>query len=206
MAASLAGLAPSLSSVKSPRTSLHRPFSSAPVSLHISVSLSHTSLQLRRGYLTCSTPGPLSRRGGSYFVHCSVAEHDTQVETAPETGTILEGDGEVAVSDGSAAVDLTGITEWELDFCSRPIMDERGKKVWELLVCDSTRSLEHSQYFPSNKINSATLRDALSTLMDERGLSKPQKVRFFRFVTLHYSFATYPNQKKKMKDRPVAAR
>lgn len=43
---------------------------------------------------------------------------------------------------------------WELDFCSRPIVDERGKKVWELLICDPDRSFEYSQFFPNNKINS----------------------------------------------------
>ena len=43
---------------------------------------------------------------------------------------------------------------WELDFCSRPIIDERGKKVWELLICDPDGSFEYSQFFPNNKINS----------------------------------------------------
>lgn len=43
---------------------------------------------------------------------------------------------------------------WELDFCSRPILDERGKKLWELIICDPTRSFEYSQYFPNNRINS----------------------------------------------------
>lgn len=43
---------------------------------------------------------------------------------------------------------------WELDFSSRPILDERGKKVWELLICDPQRSFEYAQYFPNNKINS----------------------------------------------------
>jgi hypothetical protein len=42
----------------------------------------------------------------------------------------------------------------ELDFCSRPLLDERGKKVWELLVCSSDRSFEYAQYFPNSKINS----------------------------------------------------
>lgn len=44
--------------------------------------------------------------------------------------------------------------EWELDFCSRPILDERGKKLWELIICDPDRTFEHTQYFPNNKINS----------------------------------------------------
>jgi hypothetical protein len=61
-----------------------------------------------------------------------------------------------ATSGGPKAVPTS--TEWEMDFCSRPIVDERGKKVWELLICDPTRSFEYAQYFPNNKINSAEVR------------------------------------------------
>lgn len=43
---------------------------------------------------------------------------------------------------------------WELDFCSRPLLDERGKKRWELLICSPDRHFEYSAYFPNNKINS----------------------------------------------------
>lgn len=48
--------------------------------------------------------------------------------------------------------------QWELDFCSRPILDDRGKKVWELLICDADRSFEYAKYFPNNKINSNEVR------------------------------------------------
>ena len=43
---------------------------------------------------------------------------------------------------------------WEIDFCSRPLLDERGKKVWELLICDPARDFEYAEYFPNSKINS----------------------------------------------------
>jgi hypothetical protein len=56
-------------------------------------------------------------------------------------------------SSSSSSVSTSDIIE--LDFCSRPLLDERGKKVWELLVCSPDRSFEFSQYFPNNKINSA---------------------------------------------------
>lgn len=52
--------------------------------------------------------------------------------------------------------------EWELDFCSRPLLDERKKKVWELLICDPTGSFRFSQYFPNNKVNSAEARHKIS--------------------------------------------
>ncbi|KAI5055549.1 hypothetical protein GOP47_0029070 [Adiantum capillus-veneris] len=75
--------------------------------------------------------------------------------------------------------DLSSIREWELDFCSRPILDSRGKRLWELLICDSNRSLQFAKYFPNNVINSVTLKDAMLSVM-QLGLPKPQKVRFFR--------------------------
>eukprot|EP00882_Tetradesmus_deserticola_P006731 GHRQ01007084.1.p1 GENE.GHRQ01007084.1~~GHRQ01007084.1.p1 ORF type:complete len:356 (+),score=158.32 GHRQ01007084.1:166-1233(+) len=68
----------------------------------------------------------------------------------------------------------------ELDFCSRPLLDERGKKVWELLVCSSDRSFEYSQYFPNSKINSVELRKALESVFSREGAVLPGKVRFFR--------------------------
>lgn len=68
---------------------------------------------------------------------------------------------------------------WELDFCSRPIVDERGKKVWELLVTDSERSFVFAEYFPNNKINSVTLKKALSEIIEQQG-QKPEKIRYFR--------------------------
>lgn len=91
--------------------------------------------------------------------------------------------------------DLSSITEWELDFCSRPILDNRGKKVWELVVCDSKRQLRFSRYYPNNVINSGTLRDALVYIIQTLGVPKPQKVRFFRFVdVLSHSLHTVLSQ------------
>ena len=81
--------------------------------------------------------------------------------------------------------DLTLIREWELDFCSRPIIDARGKRLWELLICDSGKNFQFAKFYPNNVINSITLKDALM-LMIQRGLPKPQKIRFFRYVLLRY--------------------
>lgn len=86
--------------------------------------------------------------------------------------------GDAAGSD--ALPDLSAVMEWELDFCSRPLLDERGKRVWELLVCDGSRQLQYAEFFPSNRINSATLKEALLRVCDTTGAPKPQKIRFFR--------------------------
>lgn len=69
---------------------------------------------------------------------------------------------------------------WELDFCSRPLLDERGKKVWELLICDAGRTFTHAQYFPNNKINSAELRKSIEAVLAREGAVKPEKAKFFR--------------------------
>jgi hypothetical protein len=58
---------------------------------------------------------------------------------------------------------------WELDFCSRPILDERKKKVWELLICDPERTFEYSEYFPNNKINSVQVTEHARHLRAQGG-------------------------------------
>ncbi|RRT34942.1 hypothetical protein B296_00055149 [Ensete ventricosum] len=78
------------------------------------------------------------------------------------------------------AVDPGSIREWEVDFCSRPILDDRGKKLWELVVCDRTLSLQFTRFFPNNVINSVTLKDAIASISDVLGVPLPEKIRFFR--------------------------
>ncbi len=76
---------------------------------------------------------------------------------------------------------------WELDFYSRPILDENQKKVWEVLICetpsDVNQSLDdlfrYSQFCPSNTVNSLWLRQAIEKAIAESG-ETPQKIRFFR--------------------------
>lgn len=76
---------------------------------------------------------------------------------------------------------------WELDFYSRPIVDEAGKKVWELVLCESASTIDtdlaslfrYSQYCPSTQVNSLWLQEAIQTAIDQRG-KPPTQVRFFR--------------------------
>ncbi|CAL5201697.1 unnamed protein product [Lathyrus oleraceus] len=76
--------------------------------------------------------------------------------------------------------DPAKILSWELDFCSRPILDARGKKLWELVVCDKSLSLQYTKYFPNNVINSITLKDSIVGICDELDLPVPRNIRFFR--------------------------
>ncbi|MBU7583007.1 MAG: Tab2/Atab2 family RNA-binding protein [Nostoc sp. TH1S01] len=76
---------------------------------------------------------------------------------------------------------------WELDFYSRPILDENQKKVWEVVICESpldirtqTDSLfRYAQYCPSTQVNSGWLRTALQEAINKAG-EAPIKIRFFR--------------------------
>ncbi|KAJ6670868.1 hypothetical protein OIU85_014701 [Salix viminalis] len=76
--------------------------------------------------------------------------------------------------------DPDSIVEWELDFCSRPILDARRKKIWELVVCDDSLSLQFTKYFPNNVINSITLKDAIVSISEDLGVPLPERIRFFR--------------------------
>lgn len=78
-------------------------------------------------------------------------------------------------------------TIWELDFYSRPILDENNKKIWEVLVCESPLDVRDSpesmfryaQFCPNQQVNSVWLRQALEAAIGECGQT-PQKIRFFR--------------------------
>jgi hypothetical protein len=76
---------------------------------------------------------------------------------------------------------------WEIDFYSRPLVDEQQKKVWELLICESPTDIQRSpsslfryaRYCPSDRVNSLWLGEALEAAMQEAPES-PQRIRFFR--------------------------
>lgn len=76
---------------------------------------------------------------------------------------------------------------WELDFYSRPILDENQKKIWEVLICETpldTRQsgnelFKYAQFCPNQQVNSIWLRTALEEAM-QQSQQTPQKIRFFR--------------------------
>ena len=78
-------------------------------------------------------------------------------------------------------------TVWELDFYSRPVLDENGKKLWELLICESPNSIErdpntlfkYAQYCSGSTVNSLWLREAIEKAIAEAETT-PKKIRFFR--------------------------
>lgn len=78
-------------------------------------------------------------------------------------------------------------TIWELDFYSRPVLDENQKKLWEMLVCESPLDVRsqsdslfrYSEFISNAEVNSVRLREALERAMAEAD-NRPDKIRFFR--------------------------
>jgi len=68
---------------------------------------------------------------------------------------------------------------WELDLYTRPVTNDQGKKLWELLVCDANGVMRHVEPLPSSLINSRELRKRVQALID-RAPVRPAQIRFFR--------------------------
>ncbi|MBF2097564.1 MAG: Tab2/Atab2 family RNA-binding protein [Gloeomargaritaceae cyanobacterium C42_A2020_066] len=67
---------------------------------------------------------------------------------------------------------------WELDFYSRPVLDDQGKKIWELLLCDREGTFQLARRCPPDQVNSAWLTQALQEVIQSAG--RPSGIRFFR--------------------------
>lgn len=68
---------------------------------------------------------------------------------------------------------------WELDFYSRPVVGLDGKKLWELIIVDSTGNFEFVEAVPNTLVNSRELRKRVESAM-EASTRKPITIRFFR--------------------------
>jgi hypothetical protein len=79
-------------------------------------------------------------------------------------------------------------TVWELDFYSRPILDERQKKRWEILICEGLQSVDddpdqlfrYSKFVSNSEVNSDQLKAALGEAIAQSGV-QPTRVRYFRY-------------------------
>ena len=94
---------------------------------------------------------------------------------------VVEAPGEAlsSKSSKSSKTDATPCGEWELDFYSRPVQGADGKKLWELLVTDTSGSFYHAEAVPSNCVNSRELRKRVQRLITEAEVP-PTQIRFFR--------------------------
>ena len=71
------------------------------------------------------------------------------------------------------------LIDWELDCYSRPVVAAGGKKLWEVLITDSSGSFRYLKTLPSNQVNSKELRKTVEELIDDMDV-KPNTIRFFR--------------------------
>ena len=79
-------------------------------------------------------------------------------------------------------------TDWEIDFYSRPILDENGKKRWELLITNTndfkdTKTFKWEKACPASTVNSIWLKDALEEAINgakSQGWDKPSVIRCWR--------------------------
>ena len=83
-----------------------------------------------------------------------------------------------SIADQIITTDKKPSSEWELDCYSRPVLVE-GKKLWEVLLTDSTGSFRYCKTLASNQVNSKELRRVVESVMDEADV-KPSTIRFFR--------------------------
>jgi len=79
------------------------------------------------------------------------------------------------------------LTVWELDFYSRPILDENKKKIWEVLVCESPLDVDrqpeslfrYAEFCSSAEVNSVRLKGVVEAAI-AKAPAPPDKIRFFR--------------------------
>ena len=79
------------------------------------------------------------------------------------------------------------MTTWELDFYSRPILDENKKKRWEVLICERPAGIDSdiddlfrfSKFCASSTVNSVWLREAIEEAI-AKAPTPPDRVCFFR--------------------------
>lgn len=69
--------------------------------------------------------------------------------------------------------------EWELDCYSRPVMNDDGKKLWELLLTDSQSDFRYVKVLPSNLVNSRNVRKVIEDVLEAAPV-RPKTIRFFR--------------------------
>lgn len=76
---------------------------------------------------------------------------------------------------------------WELDFYSRPVLDDKQKKLWEVLICESPLDVStpsdslfrYAEFCSNTEVNSVRLREAIQKAIAEAP-KPPDKIRFFR--------------------------
>ena len=67
---------------------------------------------------------------------------------------------------------------WQADFYRRPLKDKMGQQLWELLICDSSRSLEFIAICSQSEVNGNWLSEQLQKVGQDQDL--PNIIQVFR--------------------------
>lgn len=77
---------------------------------------------------------------------------------------------------------------WELDFYSRPLLDENQKRRWEVLICEGFADVHsqaegrfrYSKFFSNSEVNSLNLQSAIEEAI-ALAPTVPGRIRYFRY-------------------------
>ena len=107
----------------------------------------------------------------------TVTRVSSSTETSGETSSALPEDEEMIFNPN-----VKPSSDWELDCYSRPVVVAGGKKLWEVLITDSTGSFRYKKVLPSNAVNSKAVRQTVEELIENTPQLevKPTTIRFFR--------------------------
>jgi len=74
------------------------------------------------------------------------------------------------------------MTVWQVDFYRRPVQDNAGKPLWELVVCDANGNLRESVWCPQAEVNAAWIVNTLKQLTNQHLPENylPEKLQVFR--------------------------
>ena len=68
---------------------------------------------------------------------------------------------------------------WQLDFYRRPLTDDSGNPLWELLICDSDMTFTYGEFCPQPEASAPWLRQQLQSACDRAG-GWPTHIELFR--------------------------
>ena len=77
---------------------------------------------------------------------------------------------------------------WELDFYSRPLLDENQKRQWEVLICEGfvdvhsqpDQLFRYSKFLSNTEVNSLNLQTAIEEAIAQAS-TPPGRIRYFRY-------------------------
>ncbi|HEY9645852.1 MAG TPA: Tab2/Atab2 family RNA-binding protein, partial [Chroococcidiopsis sp.] len=71
------------------------------------------------------------------------------------------------------------MTTWQADFYRRPLNDETGSVLWELVVCDATGAASRYSFCPQSAADSVWLGHQLQQMANPLG-GLPKRIQVFR--------------------------